>query len=170
MSTWLNGDGLYIRYGQTEVTTTDAGQYATPVEGGSHVVEVRIPDLTTLSTSAETIVGEGVFVPKGYVLEEVHVISDTAATSGGLATLDIGFIRASDRSTEVDYDGAVAALALESINAAGEKNVIRVGSTGAGALVGNVVSADHVTHVTAGAGTAVFTAGALTIRLVLRKV
>ena len=130
---WLNSDGLYIKFGQEEGVSTKGGTYG-DVEAGQHVVEFTI-DLTALTTSAETILSDTTLIPKGYQLTKVELVNTVAATSGGSATLDVGFIRASDRSTAVDADGAIAAAALSTFNTKGETVTYTVGSTGAGALI-----------------------------------
>lgn len=135
MGSWMNNDGLYIQYGTTKSTPNVAGEYVTT--GALREVEMKI-DLTALGTSP-VIISDTTIFPKSCRIEEVEVVTHTAATSTGAAVLNIGF-QALDRSTEVDYDGLVAALALTSIDLAGEKTVIRVGSTSAGALLGTALS------------------------------
>jgi len=159
MGTWTNSDGLYIKYGETEVTAKAAGEYMTM--GGMHVVEIELP-LTSLSTSAAYYASDTVTIPDGARIEEVEVISETAATSTGAATLDVGLID-QDRSTALDANGLVAALALSAINADGEKNVIRIGSTSVGALVGTTLT--NTGLIIAQAGTAVYTAGHVIVRI-----
>jgi hypothetical protein len=158
MGTWTNSDGLYIKYGATEVTATAAGEYD---YDSKHCIEVEIP-LTSLSTSANYYASDTVTIPNGARIEEIEVIAETAATSGGSATLDIGLID-QDRSTAFDDDGLVAALALTSIDADGEKTVIRPGSTSVGALVGTTLS--NTGLIVASANVAVFTAGRVIVRI-----
>lgn len=155
---WLNKDGLYLKYGTEKATTNKGGEFHN--DGPLHCLEVKI-DLTTLTSSA-TIVSDAIFFPKNARIEEIHVIADTAATSGGSATLDIG-LQQTDRSTEIDYNGFVAALAKTAIDASGEKNKITVGSTGAGALIGTTNST--VGYLTANYNTASFTAGVVFVRI-----
>src|SRR5690348_2260698 len=131
---WLNNDKLYVLYGTNQATPSIAGEYRH--NGPEHVVEAVI-DLTTLTSSA-TIQDYAFRFPKTAWISRVDVIADTAATSGGSATLDIG-IQRSDQSTEEDYNGLVAALAKTAIDAAGETNKITAGATGAGALIGTAL-------------------------------
>lgn len=166
MGTWMNSDGLYIKYGPDAGVAGKAGAYG-DVESGAHVIEANIT-LTGLGTAA-AIVDDNVFIPKGYVITQVETITTTAATSGGSAVLNVGLQRR-DRSTEIDYDGILAAVALTAIDTLGETNVIRKGSTGAGALVGTVTSADYSGYLTADYDTAAFTAGVVKIRVYLQKV
>lgn len=160
MGSWTNSDGLYIRYGTTEATVTTAGEYPT-MPAGMHVTELRIPALTALGTAA-AIQANSTILPQGATIAEVVVIAETAATSGGSAVLNVGLVRL-DRSTELDYDGLVAALALTAIDATGETTRLTKGSTGAGALVGTELANAGI--LTADYDTAAFTAGEVVVRV-----
>ena len=166
MGTWYNNDGLYIKYGTSEAEHGKGGAFAADV-AGQHVVELDIT-LTNLTTSP-AILDDNVFLPKGYTITKVETVATVAATSGGAAALNIGLIR-KDRSTAIDADGIVAALALTAIDAVGETTVLTKGSTGAGALVGTVTSADYPSYITADYDTAAYTAGVVKVRIWLQKV
>jgi hypothetical protein len=112
-------------------------------------------DLDTLTSSA-AIVGEGVLIPNNHQVVSVEIFMEEAATSGGSPTLDIGLVD-QDRSTAIDDDGLVAALALTSIDAIGDKLSLSQGSTGHGALVGTVIT--NTGYITAHYNTAAYTAG-----------
>lgn len=166
MGTWLNNDGLYIKYNTTEVTPTDGGELSTL--GSLHEVEFGL-DLVNLSTSANTFLSDTVVIPNGARVEKVVLVVETAATSGGSATLDIGLID-QDRSTAFDDDGLVAALALAEMSDAGAvitfvngADSTPAGESGDGALVGTTLSNSGL--VIASANTAVFTAGRLKVRI-----
>jgi hypothetical protein len=159
MGSWMNDDGLYVKFGTDEAAVTKAGEV--PTAGSERWIEVDVT-LTDLSTSAETILSDTLIVPKNARIEEIQVVPTTAATSGGSATLDIGLIR-TDRETELDYDGFVAAAALSTFNAVGERLTLVAGSTAAGALIGTSLANPGL--LTAGAGTAVFTAGVVKVRV-----
>jgi hypothetical protein len=156
---WYNNDGLYIKYGTEEAQMGVAGEYN--MAGPQQMIELTISAMTALGTTA-AIQEENVVVPKNARIEKVEVITTTACTSGGSATLNIGLIR-TDRSTELDYDGFVAALALASFNAAGETVALTNGSTSAGALIGTTLSNNG--YLTADYDTAAFTAGAIKVRI-----
>lgn len=164
--TWDDNAGLHQVYGVDQATTQAGGEYSNV--GGSRTVEFKI-SLTALSTTTSTVVpgADNIFIPAGMQIESIEVINDVAATSGGSATLNVGLIR-TDRTTEIDYDGLVAAAALATFNTAGEKTTLVVGSTGAGALVGTTTA--YVGQLVAYYGTAAFTAGQVTIRLNYRRV
>jgi hypothetical protein len=132
---WLNNDGLYLKYGTDKAVATTGGEYRT--NGALREIEVKI-DLTTLGTGS-SIVSDAILFPANVRIEEVEIVTNTAATSSGAAALNIGFIR-EDRSTVYDADGLVAALALTALDADGEKTVLRVGSTGAGTLIGETTA------------------------------
>lgn len=162
VQSWNNNDGLYLKYGVDKTTAETAGDYKT--FGPLREVEVKI-DLTTLTTSGQTILSDTVYFPKMRV-EEVTLEVQTAATSGGSATLDVGLVSSSDRSTEIDFDGFIAAQALAGINTAGKKITYINGTTSAGALIGTTLAS--VGHLVAKAGTAVFTAGVVYVRVKYR--
>lgn len=159
---WNDNDGLYRKYGVEKTTPEAAGEYKT--FGPLREIEVRI-DLTGLNTSTQTILSDTVFFPKMRI-EEVVIEVQTAATSGGSATLDVGLISSADRSTEIDYDGFIAAEVLTAINTAGKRITYINGTSKAGALIGTTTST--VGHLVAKAGTAVFTAGVVYVRIKYR--
>ncbi len=158
MGTWFNGDNLYKKFGTTKATPANGGEYVTTGELREYVFQITLTDLTTTAA----IVNDVNFFPTGVRIQEIEIETVTAATSSGSATLNIGLQRV-DRSTEIDYDGFVAALALTAFDAAGETQTIRVGSTGAGALLGTATS--QVGYVTADYDTAAFTAGVIRVRI-----
>lgn len=161
---WYNNDGLYIKIGAEEGVAAKGGTYRTvaPLQ----ITEVKL-DLTADATSTSAIVGStggqaGVFIPDGVFIEAVEVVAEVAATSGGSATLDIGLVRR-DRTTAVDIDGLVAAMALTAIDATGERSYLTKGATGAGALVGSTLT--NGGYIVANRNVANFTAGKITIRV-----
>lgn len=168
---WMNSDGLYVKFGREEADVAKGGIYN--VDGALKVAEVVIEDMTNLGTTAEIIGAEdgvsaprGVQIPKGAFIEKVELAVDTACTSGGSATLDIGLIQASDRSTAIDDDGLIAAGALATMDADGDVVEYIQGSTGHGALVGTTTAANGL--LCASYNTAAFTAGKVRIRVFYR--
>lgn len=162
----MDNTGMYQKYGLEQVVPMAGGEYKT--FGETRVQEFKIT-LTGLTSTAGTIVTgtDNIEMPAGFTVESVEVIADTLATSGGAATLNIGLCR-KDRTTEIDNDGLVAALALTAIDTTGEKTILVNGSTGAGALVGTTVGSNPG-HFTANYGTAAYTAGVVTVRVKYRK-
>lgn len=161
MGTWTNNDGLKIFYGTDEGAAGKAGHLAN-TDGNKHLVEVRIPAMTALTDSTQNILDDFVVIPKNARIEYVEILTTTAVTSGGSAVLDLGLQRL-DRSTELDYDGLLADAPLADYNALGEIKRYQVGVTGAGALMGTVLT--NPGYLVATYDTAAFTAGAITIRI-----
>lgn len=157
---WFNSDGLLVKFGTNEATAGKAGEYGELV-GNIHIIELRIPDLTVITDSTQTVLDENVFIPKNARIEYVEVINVTAAT-GTNAVLDLGLIRR-DQSTELDYDGLLADAPRTDWDALGETKKYQVGVTGAGALVGTVLT--NSGYLVATYDTAAFTAGAIDIRI-----
>ena len=168
---WMNDDGLYVTFGTEKADPSKGGQLAV-ADGEWKVVEAEIADMTDLGTTAEIIGTEGgeaargVEVPKGAFIYKVVLEVETACTSGGSATLDIGLIQAADRTTAVDDDGLIAAGALATMDAAGDIVEYTQGSTGHGALIGTALAANSV--LCASYNTAAFTAGKVRIRVYYR--
>jgi hypothetical protein len=162
MPTWTNADGLFVKFGPSEGTVGTtygfAGEYSS-LNDGMHVVKVTINPMTALTTTG-TIVSDSVVIPNGARIEEVTTIAETAATSGGAATLDIGLID-QDRTTAFDDDGLIAAAAITSHDAAGETVVYRAGVAGAGALVGTTLT--NTGLIVVSYNTAAYTAGKLIV-------
>lgn len=166
MGTWKNSDNLFVKLGVSEAASQDttkgaAGEYKDGV-GGARITEVVL-DLTDLNTSTSIIINDVAFLPDNARIEEVELVTTTAATSGGAATLDVGLIKNADRSTAIDEDGLIAAAAIATFNAAGERLNLVVGSTGAGAMIGTTNTFPGL--LVAKAGTATFTAGVVRIRV-----
>lgn len=160
---WVNNDGQLVLFGTDKTRPARVGAFS-QLDGGRSCVEVTL-SLTALPTVAsgnEQILSDTVTIPNGALIEEIEIINTKAATSGGSAVLDLGLVD-QDRSTEIDFDGLLADVALATFNTIGEKTVIRVGSTGAGALVGTKIT--NTGLLTASADTADFTAGVLKIRV-----
>lgn len=155
---WFTPDGLLIKYGTELTTPQTTGEYC--VYGPLRCVEIKL-DLTTLTDTAAIICDTFNF-PKGARIEQVDVVTETAATSGGSATLTIGLVK-TDRTTAIDADGFVSALAKTSLTPAGEKILLTVGATSAGSSIGATTT--DVGFITANYGTAAFTAGAVVIRI-----
>ncbi len=157
-NTWMNGDDLFVKFGTRQADTNNGGEYC--AYGPTNIIEVKI-DLTDVGSSSAPV-SDTVFFPKNARIEKVEVITETAATSGGAATLDIGLMNV-DRSAEIDFNGFVAAMAKTAIDAAGETTTLTVGSTGAGALIGTTNATSG--YISAAYGTAAFTAGVVIVRI-----
>lgn len=163
---WMDNTGLYQKYGLEQVVSQVAGEYVT--DGSQRQIEIKL-DLTTLTTTAGTVIPgtDSVFFPAGFVIDKIEVFTETAAT-GASSTLNLGLVRSSDRTTEIDNDGLLAAVALTSMDTAGETVTYAKGTSGAGALVGTTVGSNPG-HLTANWGTAAFTAGVVRITIFYHK-
>lgn len=161
--TWTNSDGLIVKFHRELGTTTKAGEFATVANGDQHVVEMTLSPMTALTATAGVVQDQHVIIPANSRIEKVEIITVTAATSGGSAVLNIGLARL-DRTTEIDNDGLVAALALTAIDTVGETASLVKGSTGAGALVGTTIGA-NAGVITADYDTAAYTAGAIKVKI-----
>jgi hypothetical protein len=155
-NTWLNNDGLFIKYGVTEAGPATTGEYNFQ---GSHYLETVI----TLSTLAATptILDDTVKVPRGSVVYRIETYAEVAATGSG-ALLNVGLIR-EDRTTENDYNGYIAVLPLTSIDATGETTTLTPGATYAGALAGVPLTYDG--FLTADYDTAAYATGKLRVKI-----
>lgn len=157
-NTWLNNDKLYLKFGTAKTTPQKAGEYH--LDGPEHLIEVKL----TLSelTQTETIQSDTVFFPKNARISRVEVVTHTAAATG--TAIDVGLIQSADRTTEIDYNGILAAFPTASMNADGETNELTAGVTYAGALVGATNST--VGHISASmTDSTSFTAGVIYLRI-----
>lgn len=155
---YYDNAGLYRKYGVDQTTTSTSGEYRN--NGLMREIEFKI-DLTAL-TETETILDDNIFIPIGMRIAEINIVTHTAAATG--VAIDLGLIR-TDRSTEIDYDGLLAAFPTANMNAAGETNSITDNTTYDGALVG-ATTATYVGHVTCSRTTATaFTAGVIYVRI-----
>lgn len=156
---WVDNTGLLWKYGTEQTVTSTGGEYVTT--GELREIEIKV-DLTTL-TEAETIINDNIWFPAGVKIEEVEIYVDTAAATG--TAIDIGLVRASDRTTEIDFDGIVAAAATATLTAGAKLRLIK-GSTGVGALVTNGTAITNVGHITCSRTSATaFTAGVIRVRI-----
>lgn len=160
---WYNADGLYVKFGTEEATPGKVANYE-GVFGPIMMAEVFIDETKLLALSATagaTVLDYNTVIPKNARIEKITVIAQKACTGTG-AVLNLGLIR-TDLTTELDYNGLVAALPLASVDAAGETTALVVGSTYAGALIGTTLSNNG--YLVADYDTAAFTAGELRIRI-----
>lgn len=134
MGTWTNNDGLYIKYGQTEITPAIGGQ--TIVYGRDQQIEFDL-DLTTL-TSTRAVLMDNVMIPDNSRITKVTVLV-TELTAGTNSNLNLGLVK-HDRTTEIDEDGLLAAADAFHAATIGTETEYVVGTTEAGALVGTKIT------------------------------
>jgi hypothetical protein len=144
---WVNSDNLYVKFGREEAAVARGGEFGT-ADQGRHVIEFKINArdvqsatdsiLGSLATIAAPTTGSyGVVVPEGFIPEFLEVTTAIAFTSTGTigtSTMLIGTIKASDRVTELDFNGLATASFVGSVfDATAEgPTIIKVGTTGAG--------------------------------------
>lgn len=171
--TWLNSDGLFIRFGNEMAVNGRGGDLPAETD---HFIEFDL-NYTDALSATYTIVndaagGNGILVPKKARIKYVEFTVLTPFTSSGTigsSVLSLGLKRASDRSTEIDHDGFTTVAFVGSVlDAAGEYTRVVPGVTGAGAKIGAdsdatypglvvVANTAHATHP--------FTAGKVRVRI-----
>lgn len=156
---WVDNTGLLNKYGTEQTVTSTGGEYVTT--GELREIEVKI-DLTAL-TEDETVVNDNIFFPVGMKIEEVEIYVDTAAATG--TGIDIGLVKSSDRTTEIDFDGIVAASLTATLTAGAKLKLIK-GSTSVGALITNGTATTSVGQITCSrTSSTAFTAGVIRVRI-----
>lgn len=133
MGTWTNNDGLYIKYGQTEVTPSIGGAIKS-----DDVQKIQFDlDLTTLTTTRAVLM-DNVVIPDNSIITKVTVLV-TEATAGTNSNLNLGLVKL-DRTTEIDEDGLVAAGDGWHAAAIGTIEEYVQGSTEHGAVLGTIIT------------------------------
>jgi hypothetical protein len=134
VQSWLDNAGLYQKYGVDQTTVGKGGEYRN--NENERVIEFKI-NLATL-TETETILDDNVFMPAGMRISEVKIKTHTAAATG--TAIDLGLVR-TDRTTEIDFNGILAAFPTASMTPAGETFIYTQPNTAeAGALVGTTTA------------------------------
>lgn len=159
---WINSDGLLVNFGTDRARASRGGTYSRLVDG-QELVSVII-DLATLPTAAsgnEQIVCDNVFIPNGAFITKVRVTVLEEPTTSGSPNLDFGLVD-QDRSTEIDFNGLLAAAdAFETGTDLGAIVEYVKGTTEAGALVGTRIT--NTGLLTASADSADWTDGTVKI-------
>lgn len=159
VQSWLNPDGLYRKFGPDNATANIGGEYRDL--GPTHTQEFDLT-LTNLGSSA-TIISDQVFFPKNARIESIEVVAHTPATSAaGTASMNLGLI-ATDRTTQIDFDGFLATYQQTKMDAAGERNYVNVGGSNAGALIGTTNTT--IGYISADYDNEAFTGGRVRIRV-----
>jgi len=162
MGNWLNTDGLYLKFGPEKTTPNKGGEYTTT--GALREIKFKI-DLTTL-TELETPLSDTVFFPKMRV-HSIDVLTHTVAATG--VAIDLGLVQ-TNRTTEIDFNGFLAAYPIAQMSTAGElvsiqqEVTVPVSMVGLGALVGTTTT--NPGYVTCSRTTATaFTAGVIIVTI-----
>ena len=149
----VNADGLEVLYGASKAVKRKGGVLKT--FGDLHEARITITGTEVAGTDAP--LDKKVTIPSGAYIESATLtIGATAFTSGGSATLDIGLMLD-------DGDGTFSTKDDDGIDAAIGKATLAANARIAcnGALINTVVSSTDglPLPISAGYGTAVFTAG-----------
>lgn len=148
---WMNNDGLFIRFGTEKPAVTFGGESTT--DGNERVITLNLKYSDFAAYGTEKIISEGVTIPSGAVLKSA-VFQVTKAFAGTNATLSFGLID-TDRSTAYGSAGVGidSAIAVTAIDAVGDT------ITCDGAIVNTTIDNTTPVYVTATVGTANFTSG-----------
>lgn len=166
-SPYLNADGLTQKYGTAEATISKAGEMRS--DGGTRLIEVNIPDLTKLSATQTnpSILDAELFLPKAAFVRRIQIICTTTSTTGSSSLLNLGTVKR-DTLTEGDFNGLIDSYDIGTSGAqtAGVEKDLIGGTSGVGVLVGATSGTDAGGYyICASSETAVWTAGALKIRI-----
>lgn len=158
---YLDNSGLYTKIGPETAVVSTGGEYKT--YGELREIELKLNLATAGAIATPVIVNDNIFFPKGVVIQEVEYYTDVASVTG--STFDLGLV-ATDRVTEIDFNGILAAVTLAATSGAnvGIKTVVVKGGTFAGALVGGAALAS-VGYICMNFNTTAFTAGTVRIRI-----
>lgn len=118
MGTWLNPDGLELKYGLDKVEAGLVGEFH--YDGPVRCIEIDF-DYTDLPVVADNsvLIGDNYTLPIGALVERVEIQNYTDFDSAGDAmTLNVGWIN-TDRTNGVDVDAFVVAATQTELNAGG---------------------------------------------------
>lgn len=161
--TFNNGDNLHTWFPQGAGTVTRVGEMN--ALGARHITRavVALASLPTVASTNKQVLSETCVFPAGAFIEQVDVFV-TKETAGTNANFNLGFIKATDHSTEVDFDGLLAAAdVFNGGTDLGTLTTYVVGTTEVGALVGTQLAFNSI--LVGYPDTGDFTAGVLDIRI-----
>tara|TARA_R110000744_G_scaffold253939_1_gene369630 strand:+ start:49 stop:573 length:525 start_codon:yes stop_codon:yes gene_type:complete len=169
MTVWVNNDGLEVRFGSSKADLRLGGRLST--FGAMQELRVKIlgTSVPAQGTVIANVLDKKVTFPSNSYLDAVttQLYVDTAFTSGGSATLDIGTMGddGDGTYTVIDDDGIDAAIAVATL--ALDFDVVPNGAQ-MGTSPVNGVSAAQPIAIAYGFNAAAFTAGAATLILKYR--
>lgn len=152
-STWTNDDGLVVGFGTRTSSNDQGGNVRTSGLEEEYVIEVLDGTAIGATDTAAVTGGDYADIPANSVITAAYFQVDTAFTSAGAATLDIGLKQRDGTEVGGSDDVIDAAIALTAIDAAGE--TVACDGSYIGASVGANPVVPKFTY-----GTATFTAGA----------
>ena len=165
MTVWSNDDGLDVRFGTSKADLRLGGKLST--YGAMSEIRVKIlgTSVPAQGTVAANVIDKKVTIPTNSYLDAVtsQLFVDTAFTSGGSATLDIGLMAEDGDGTYtvLDDDGIDAAIAVGTLVLDYDTvpNGAQMGTSPVNAATGLPMAISY------GYNTAALTAGAATLVL-----
>lgn len=118
MATWLNNDGLELKFGTERAKPNIVGEYRH--DGPTRVIEINF-DYTDLPAVADNsvIISDNISLPIGAIVEKVEIFCSVDMDSSGDAmTLNVGWID-TDRTNNAVVDAFVVAATQAELNTGG---------------------------------------------------
>lgn len=154
---YINSDGLLVKHGTEIGESGFGGEYRT--DGPERMTEFHI-DLQNLTATEEYILED--ILPKNVRPIRVRTIVTEVPVTGDAANWNLGTVEL-DRTTEIDFDGLVAAGDGEVGAAVGTITDYTQGSTEHGADLGELTTVPG--YFVAWADTGTFSAGMLRVQV-----
>lgn len=159
---WMNNDGLWIKYGTSKVVPATAGEYKSYETMRNTEFYIDLTTLPAFGTGSIPVGADVTFIPAGAFIEQVDVECELAG-AGATATLNVGLV-GYDRTTVASATGFVNAMTVASLTQ-GSKQSMNGGSTFAGGYVGTAAGTPSAGYLWVTANTANFTAGKIKVRI-----
>ena len=155
-ASWTNDDGLNIDYGTNEAKKTAVAEYE--FDGPERMVEVVIADASVYNATDEYVLSDKYVLPAGAVITRAQMGEVTTAfASSGAGTISIGTVD-TDMSSNGDIDSIMALAAVAELVSEGT-------AAFDGTLVANHTALASEKLLTLSVDTAVYQAGAGTVRI-----
>jgi hypothetical protein len=183
MGSWLNPDGLYLKFG-TSGTTGIPNEGVSLQNIGHHQADfsgesfIEIPLSLTVLTETESIQSDVAVIPDNSLITAIEIVTVTAAATG--VAIDLGTIHisrnASDSEFTADPDGLLAAFITASMDTPGQtvrffasgtadtEESLPSGVTTGGVQIGDITTAPLLITASRTTSTA-FTAGRVIVRV-----
>lgn len=154
-STRVNADGLVERYGTDQAKPLNIGEHTT--DGELRIIEINLNAANAPAVASNSVVASyHAIVPNGAFVKYVEI--DGIVDFTGSGTLNVGWVDASDFSSNADVDAFVVAATVTEINDGG-KNI----AGWVGTAVDEVMTKNRA--ITWEVDTAALAAGACVIRI-----
>lgn len=118
-NTWLNADGLLVKYGTQEGIPGKVGEYQDTHLGDAVVnVEIDYSLFTGITATQAVIVDYGCKLPAGAIIDAIRITTDKAFATNP-TSIDVGLVR-EDMTSTYDEDGLIDGLLLATFDSVGE--------------------------------------------------